>query len=103
MKTYPIILKRQLRQWGQLAAERELQQQLTDLATQVDAWRQQMMTGRELRHVFHQYVNGASRELIQRYREQPDDLLVRKALAKGLLQRDELPRDLLAAIEPEDE
>lgn len=103
MHTYPISLKRQFRQWAQTAADRELQQQLTDLAAQVDAWRQQAITGRELRHALHQYVEGASRDLIQRYREQPDDLLVRKALAKGLLERDEVPRELLAVLEPDDE
>ncbi len=103
MKIYSISLKRQLRQFAQLASERELQQQLTDLAAQMDAYRQRAMTARELRHILHKYVEGASRELIQRYREQPDDLSVRKALAKGILQRDELPRDLLAALEPDDE
>ena len=103
MTSYPIFLKRQLRQFAQLASERELQQQLADVATHVDAWRQQAITARELRHVLHRYVEGASRELIQRYRDHADDALVQKALAKGILQRDELPRDLLAALEPDDE
>ena len=103
MKNYPMSIKRQLRELAQQAADAEMRQQLNEVAAQVDAWKQGTITGRELRSVLHAYADGASRELIRKYRETPDDQLVAEALANGILKREETPRDALRFLEQDDD
>ena len=103
MKNYPIFIKRQLRELAQQAAERDMQQQLNEVAAQVEAWKQGTITGRALRSILHAYADGASRELIRKYRETPDDQLVAEALANGVLKREDAPRDALRFLEQDDD
>ena len=103
MKNYPMSIKRQLRELAQQAADAEMRQQLNEIAAQVDAWKQGTITGRELRSVLHAYADGASRELIRKYRETPDDQLVAEALANGVLKREDAPRDALRFLEQDDD
>ena len=99
---HPLIKKR-AEELAQQAADAEMRQQLNEIAAQVDAWKQGTITGRELRSVLHAYADGASRELIRKYRETPDDQLVAEALANGILKREETPRDALRFLEQDDD
>ena len=60
-------LKKKLRVLASLAHERELQIALAELETQFASWRAGTLTALELTEKVHQFHDGASRDLYQRY------------------------------------
>lgn len=99
MKKYPRQIKQQLRKLAIRATEAELNVQLTELAEKFDAWKQQSVSSRELRHILLTYADGPSRELFRRNRELPDDIVVAEAIARGILDKDEIAEELWAYLQ----
>ncbi|MDY0095084.1 MAG: hypothetical protein RBT80_20505 [Candidatus Vecturithrix sp.] len=94
MKKYPQRIKHQLHDLAMIATEAELFLQLTDLAEKFESWKQSAISSRELRHFLLTYVDGPTRELFRRNRELPDDIVVADAVARGLLNKEDIAAEL---------
>jgi hypothetical protein len=99
MRDYPKRIQKLLRQCMSEAYERELRRELTQLDGHFAAWRTGRITSGELSHYIHQFETGPARELFNQYNQTPPDLAVAYALVAGILQREAVPAELLAAIE----
>jgi hypothetical protein len=80
------------------AYERELHRKLAQLDQSFAEWRNGHISSGELSHRIHQYDIGPSRELYKRYNDNPHEMSVAYAIVVGILQRDEMPVELLEAI-----
>ncbi len=98
MQTYPKHIKHRLRDLMVEAYERELQRELRKLDQSFAAWRAGQISSGELSHRVHQYDTGPSRELFKHYNGSSPDLAVAYAIVVGILQRDEVPPEVLAAL-----
>ncbi len=101
MSDYPKSIKRLLRQWMTEAYERELHRELTRLDQSFSEWRAGKISSGELSYRVHQYEAGASREMFKHYNNSPHGMSVAYAVVAGILKREELPAELLEAIERE--
>ncbi len=99
MKDYPKYVKRLLRELAPLAYDRELDLELSKLDARFAEWRSGHISGSELNEHIHNYHNGASREIWSFYFNGEPDLVVAYAIVAGLLERDETPEEVLAALE----
>ncbi len=99
MCDYPKSIKKLLQHFRREAYERALRRELTKLDHSFAAWRAGRLSNGELNQRIHQYETGAARELYKQYHHNPPDLSVAYALVVGILQRDEVPAELLAALE----
>jgi hypothetical protein len=99
MQNYPKNIKRLLREYMIEAYERELHRELAKLDKSFDQWRSGTIGSGELSHRIHHYETGPSRELFKRYNYGPHDMTVAYAIVVGILNRDEIPSELLEAIE----
>jgi hypothetical protein len=99
MSDYPKSIKRLLRQWMIEAYERELYRELAKLDQSFSEWRAGKMSSGELSNRVHHYEAGASRELYKHYNYSPHEMTVAYAVVAGILKREELPAELLEAIE----
>ena len=100
MRDYTKPIKKLLRQYADVAYERELRVELGKLAEGFAAWQAGQISSGELSHRIHEYEVGPSRELYGRYNRGSDDINVAYAVHQGLITRDELPPELLEAIAP---
>jgi hypothetical protein len=94
-------IKRLLRQWMTEAYERELHRELTRLDQSFAEWRAGKISSGELSYRVHQYETGASREMFKDYNSSPPEMSVAYAVVAGILKREELPPNLMEAIEGE--
>lgn len=100
MKDYPKRIKKLLREYLVEAYERELHRELIILEGSFEEWRQGQIGSGELSYRIHQYEVGPSRELYKKYNEDSlTDMIVAHAIVVGLLRRDEIPPELLEALE----
>jgi hypothetical protein len=99
MREYPKSSKHLLRRFAIEAYERELHLELTKLDQSFTEWRNGSISNAELSHRIHLYETTPSRELYNRYNTGDDAMNVAFAIVAGLLRRDEIPADVLDAIE----
>jgi len=98
MQAYPKHIKKLLAQATTAAYEHELQRALTGLERSFSDWRSGNISSGELSHRIHQYETGVSRELFKRYNDGQPDVLVAYAVVVGILDREDLPVELLEAL-----
>jgi hypothetical protein len=91
--------KRRLRALAGTAYTRELGNELANLEIDFSRWRRGEIDPFELSDRIHRFHEGVSRDLYVTYRDLPPDQAVARAVAFGVLERVEVPADLLAAIE----
>ena len=99
MREYSKRVKRLIREYASRAYEAELSRALGELEQQFAAWRSGQIGAGELSDRVHAFTRGPARELHQRYNTNLDDMQVAHAIATGLLPRDELPAELLDALQ----
>ena len=100
MKDYPKRIKKLLREYLIEAYERELHRELTVLEGSFEEWRQGKISSGELSYRIHQYEVGPSRELYKKYNEDSlAEMMVAYAIVASILRRDEIPPELLEALE----
>ena len=99
MGDYSKRIKRLLREFAAEAYEKELARELAKLDKSFAEWRKGKINSGELSHRIHQYETGASRELFKRYNIGKNDFNVAYAVVTGLLDRDNIPEELLEAID----
>ncbi|MFN8471729.1 MAG: hypothetical protein U0822_06005 [Anaerolineae bacterium] len=97
---YPKHIKKLLRQYADVAYERELRAELGKLAESFAAWQSGKISSWDLSDRIHEYYVGPSRDLYGRYNRGSDDINVAYAVQQGLISRDELPPELLEALAP---
>jgi hypothetical protein len=84
--------RRAIRELAGLAYERELAGELTKLRAEFDAWIAGEMTPFELEQVIHQFHDGVSRRLYNRYSSgSPLPHAVAAAVLRGTISVDEIP------------
>jgi hypothetical protein len=98
MREYPKKIKKLIREFAAEAHERELHRELTRLDRRFAEWRAGRLGSGELSDEIHQYETGPSRELFKRYNGGLPDMMVAYAIAAGILQRGEVPAELLEAL-----
>jgi hypothetical protein len=98
MQQYPKNIKRLLREYMVEAYERELHREMAKLDLGFEEWRDGTINSGELSNRVHQYEAGPSRELYKKYNYSPHDINVAYAIVTGILNRDEIPIELLEAI-----
>ncbi len=92
------VLRKKLRELKMEAHEREIKKHLIDLSTKFDAWKKDKMSSGELSVHIHEYDIGPSKWMMNYYNNMTDDTKVARAIAEGLLSRDEVPNDILELL-----
>ena len=88
-----------LREFAVEAYEKELSRELARLDESFAKWRNGKINSGELSDRIHQYETGASRELFKRYNEGKNDFNVAYAVTTGILNRENVPKELIEAID----
>jgi hypothetical protein len=99
MKEYSKNEKRRLRELADLAYERELKKSLAVLAAKFDDWKATKITSLELSQLLHEFDHGESRELRSMYDTPQHDMVVARALVKGILTKEEVGEDVAIFLE----
>ena len=99
MGDYSKPIKKQLREYLTKAYEYELHRELTKLESSFAEWRQGIISSGELSYRLHHYETVPSRELFKRYNDGLPDMAVAYAIVVGILKQEEIPAELLEAIE----
>jgi len=99
MTEYSKHVKRLLRELAAEAYEKELSRELAKLEKSFDDWREGRINSGELSDRIHQYEVGPSRDLYKKYNDGQNDFNVAFAIVTGLLDREEVPEQLMEAID----
>lgn len=94
----PKATKWLVRHWAGIAHERDLRQALGELRLQFDRWERGEIDSFELNDLVHRYHQDAAREIWKRYAIGHLEPAVASAVAAGVLQKEELPSELVAHI-----
>ena len=92
-------VRRKLRELAGLAYTRELGAELAKLEAEFSRWRSGEIDPFELSDRIHRFHDGKSRQLYVAYDARNADVSVARAVADGILERAEVPADILAALE----
>jgi hypothetical protein len=84
--------------WLGEAYERELRRELAKLDASFAAWRGDEIDSWELSDRIHKFHNGASQELYKKYNYGEADVNVAYAIVSGILDRKEVPGELIEAL-----
>jgi hypothetical protein len=98
MQHYPKNIRRLLREYMIKAYAQELHRELAKLDLGFAQWRDGKIDSSELSYRVHQFEMGASRELYKKYNNSYDDMNVAYAIVTGILNRDEIPAELLESL-----
>jgi hypothetical protein len=99
MATLNKKMRRRLRELSGLAYERELHQELSQLAKKFDLWRNNEMSSGELSNALHEYDYGPSRRLWGLHNDLKPEMTVARAVALKLLTREEVGEEVLGVLE----
>ena len=97
MQDSPKVVKRLVREWAAIAHDRELGHALLELRTQFDRWQRGEIAAADLNDLIHQFHQGASRKIWNRYATSHLEPAIGFAVAAGILRR-ELPDELLRHV-----
>jgi len=81
--------RRRLRDLAELAYERELSRELSDLEADFARWRSGDTNAFDLSEAIHVFHQGPARELFARYGRSSQELVVAQAIHGGIISRDE--------------
>jgi hypothetical protein len=99
MYKYTKAQKKKLRELAGIANERELDQELEKLYRHFESWRKKEICCFELNDLIHTFHQGASREIWKIYTYSDPDMAVSRAVALGLLKKEEIPDNLLDILD----
>lgn len=92
--------RKRLRELSAVAHVRELGAELAKVEEDFARWRSGEIDPFELSDRIHRFHDGASRDVSVTYRDSRPYQAVARAVAYRILERSEIPSDLLAALEP---
>jgi hypothetical protein len=99
MYKYTKAQKKKLRSLAGIANERELDQELEKLYRHFESWRKKEISCFELSDLIHTFHQGVSREIWKMYAYPDPDTAVSRAVALGLLKKEEIPENLLDILD----
>jgi len=99
MKGYTKAQKKKLRELAGIANERELDQEMEMLYQHFENWRNEKMSCFELSDLIHKFHQGPSRDIWKMYTYSDPDTAVSRAVALGLLKKEEIPENLLDILD----
>jgi hypothetical protein len=99
VRDYPKHIKRLVRTWLGQAYDRELQRELAKLDQSFAGWRSGQIDSAELSDRIHRFEVGPARELYKRYNQGDEDMTLAYVIVAGVLAREEVPAELLQALE----
>ena len=99
MKKYPKHIREQLRKLMDMAYERELSHELSQLADHFDSWKAGKISAGELDHLIHRYHDDRARELYKYYNAVSPDLAVARAVAEGWFTQEMISDEVWPHIE----
>ena len=91
--------KKRLRHLAEIAYERELSQASDALLAEFNRWKKKQIDVFELNEKIHEFHNGISRTLYERYVGMDPRFGVGRAIKVGVLNRREVEDDLFSLIE----
>ncbi len=98
MKEYPKKIKKLIREYARKAHEEELRRALVPLSEAFDSWKDSGISSDELSELIHEFNRGPARELFKRYDGSMLSLMVASAFAREILDRDNVPSELLEQL-----
>jgi hypothetical protein len=98
MHTTPKSVKRLVREWATVLRNRELGPALLELRTHVDRWQRGEITALDLDDLIHQFHQGSSRQIANKYETTYLEAAIGFAITTGALRREELPEKLLEHV-----
>jgi len=94
-------LKKELLALTQIAYEREMNTAITLLDQEFDLWRQKKLSAIDLSEKIHRFHNDTAKEIWHQYVPNTfHDLLVAKAIQKGIILRKEVSSELIEFLAP---
>lgn len=94
-KDSPKKIKRLLREQMGKAYEEEMRLALLPIAAAFEEWKAGKKSSGELSDMIHEYHQGIFRDLFNRYNVLSPDLLVPHAIATGILDKKNVPSEIL--------
>lgn len=88
-------VRRALRQLATLAHEEELRRALLPIAAAFGHWQAGQLGSGELTEVIHAFHQGPARDLWKKYNSGPLEFAVAHAIASGVVERDQVPQEVL--------
>ncbi|MCI0489210.1 MAG: hypothetical protein L0229_21675 [Blastocatellia bacterium] len=98
-RNYPKHIKKLIREYGAIAFDRELSRELQKLAYYFNEWKEGNISSEYLSNMVYKFTVGPSRQLYSRYNNSVIDMAVAYAIVNGILNRDDLPDELLQHLE----
>ena len=98
MKAYPKKIKKLIRHYAGVAYEEELKRELRKLHIHFEEWRDEDISSSQLSDLIYAFTKGPSRELFNKYNSSWLDLAVAQAIGNGILDQDELPKELVESL-----
>jgi hypothetical protein len=95
MQRYTKAQKKKLRELAAIANERELDQEMEKLYQHFENWRNGKISCFDLSDLIHKFHQGASREIWKMYAYSDPVMAASRAIALGLLKKEEIPENLL--------
>jgi len=99
MRRYTKAQKKKLRELAGIANERELDREMEKLYQHFENWRNKKISCFELNDFIHTFHQGSSREIWKIYSYSDPDTAVSRAVALGLLKKEEISKDLLDILD----
>ena len=99
MKKYPKKIRKALRELVTEVYERELAFYLNQLLSKFHEWKDEKICAGELSTLIHEYDIGQSRKMFSYYNRLDSDVIVARAIIEGNLSTDEVPEEVLQAID----
>jgi len=96
---HPKSIRKKLRELKMEAHEREIKKHLIDLSKKFDKWKKDKMTSGELSVHIHEYDKGPSKWMMGFYNDIDYEVSIARAVAIGILAREEVPDEILEMIE----
>ena len=82
-----------------MAYEKELSHELSQLAGHFDSWKAEEISAGELNHLIHRYHDDRAREVYKYYNAVSPDLAVARAVGEGWLTQEIIPDEVWSHIE----
>lgn len=100
MKAMPKATKKLVREWAEIAYDRELSAELQKLHDLFNKWADGGVNPFELTEAIHQFHKGPARQLHVRYglSHGEDDWLVANAITHGIIKKEEVPAEVLESL-----
>jgi len=98
MKGYPKKIKKLIHEHKMKAHEEELRRALIPLSESFDQWKESQTGSGELSELIHEFNRGPARELFKKYNGPLQNMMVASAIAKGILEKNEVPQELLEQL-----